>query len=136
MCLVFSALCWKAIDKKPRTYYDEERCATVDNDNKCKEPRENRFQQNKKNFFLNVRRQNNTNDESIRNITHDVHKLQINRISKTSTRLHESDSLSVVIHENDPIRDEYNKTNDETNLSIEEIMPTSVPQNSSLVRIK
>jgi hypothetical protein len=58
------------------------------------------------------------------------------RMSKTSIRLQENDSLNVLIHENDPIRDEYIRTDDETNLPLAEIMPMSVPQNSSLVRIK
>ncbi len=136
MCLGFSALCWKAIGKKPRTYYDEECCTAIDDVDKREEPREIRFQQNKKNAFLNVCKQNNTNDESIQNMNHDIHEARMKRMSKTSIRLQENDSLNVLIHENDPIRDEYIRTDDETNLPLAEIMPMSVPQNSSLVRIK
>ncbi len=69
-------------------------------------------------------------------MNHDIHEARMKRMSKTSIRLQENDSLNVLIHENDPIRDEYIRTDDETNLPLAEIMPMSVPQNSSLVRIK
>ncbi len=41
-----------------------------------------------------------------------------------------------MLHKNNPISDQYKKPDDETDFLIQEIMPTPIRQNSSLVRIK
>jgi len=115
------------INRQRNIYYDDDR---------CKESKEYRFQQNRTNFFLDYFRRNNTNDESIQNINHNANKLQIKRTPKTSSHLQENDSLSAMLHKNDPISDQYKKPDDETDFLIQAIMPTPIPQNSSLVRIK
>jgi hypothetical protein len=88
------------------------------------------------NPFLNTCKENNTNDESIQNINHHAYQFRSIIISKTSSHLQKNDSLSVRTHENNSIGDQYNITDDETDISVPEKMPASKPQNSSLVRTK
>lgn len=130
--LAFFSACLNAIRKQSRTYDGEEYCRTMDDHNRCEESRENRFQQNR----TNSSKRNNTNDESIQNSNHNIYKSQLRRTPKTSSHQRENDSTSVIIHENNPIRVEYKKPNDEGVTSIPKTMPIRELPNSSIVRIK
>ena len=116
-------------DRRPRKYYDEECCtflSDLDDDAISEERRENEFTQNRTNFVLNTRRKNITSDESTQDIIHEAHELQ-SIIINAPLHLQKNDSPFVSIYVN-------NSTDEEVDLSTEEIMSQTKTQNSPTVR--
>ena len=137
-CLAFCYSLANATRKCPRKYYDEECCTVssdLDDDDRSEEQRKNEFRQNETNLVFNTGRQQNKNDESIENIIHEAHELQL-RITYTPLRIQENYSSFISIDPNKFTQGKYNSIDDKADLLIEETMAEIKAQNSSTVRRK